>query len=78
MKMKAMTILDILVSKSKVLEKTKENKKRQMKIMELMGELLAIKLSKTTPPIIQYQILFINPRLKAKSKIYIKIKLGRK
>jgi len=68
MKINAITILDILVSKSKILEKTKENEKRPIKITELIGKLLAIKLSKKIPPKIQYKMLFKKPNLKAKSK----------
>lgn len=73
-----MTILDILVSKSRIFKKIKDKINKDTKTMELIGKLLAVKLSKKTPPITQYQILGTNPKLNENSRTYIKMRLGRK
>lgn len=46
--------------------------------MELIGKLLAVKLSRTIPPMIQYHILGTNPKLSESNRRYIKIRFGLK
>ncbi len=67
-----------MVSKSKIFKKTKDKENNPTKIKELIGKLFEEKLSKTIPPIIQNQMVFKKPNLKAKIKTKIKIKLGLK
>jgi hypothetical protein len=65
-----------LVSKSRILRKMKDKVNKDTKIIELIGNTFEVKLSKKTPPITQYQRLGTKPKLKEKSKTYIKIRLG--
>lgn len=72
-----MTILDIKVLYSNMLCNTNESKKNKINKKEFIGNLMALMLSKMSPPKIQYQMLFSKPILSDKVIKKIKIKLGR-